>query len=67
MNGQSRDEEQNRLHQCEYDLENNSGAGQDTGAYSSPYICAVCGAGARDASNLCAPERGDSRGRGLED
>ncbi len=66
MSDQSRDGELNRLYQCEFDLENHSGASRAEGAFSSPYVCAVCGAGARNASNLCAPERSDKGGRGLK-
>jgi hypothetical protein len=54
-----------RPYQCDFDLENNSEALSGKGAYSTPYTCAVCGAGARDSSNLCAPERrgGSDRGK----
>ena len=55
-----------RPYQCDFDLENNSEAPAGKSAFSTPYVCAVCGAGARNASNLCAPERSDKGGRGLK-
>ena len=55
MTGRSEDE---RLRQCEFDVENAADTGKSTG-FNPPYTCAVCGAGARDASNLCAPDKSE--------
>lgn len=62
MEDQGRNENY-RLRQCEFDVENNSEAPAGKGAFSTPYVCAVCGAGAREASNLCAPEHSGGKGR----
>ena len=53
-----------RPYQCDFDLENNSETPAGKSALYTPYVCAVCGAGAREASNLCAPEHSGGAGRG---
>lgn len=61
MNDQNNEE---RLFQCEFDVENVGEGGGREGVYSAPFVCAVCGAGARVSTNLCEPESNRRLGRG---
>ena len=49
-------ENEERMFQCEFNMEDTGAPAGKEGIYSAPYVCAVCGAGAHSAENLCAPE-----------